>query len=139
MSESDTALARLSHEMAAAPFHDVLRPEAVSADPEAGTVTVRLAFRPEFGGSRTAVFYHGGVIASLIDLTAHAAIAVKVGRTVPTIDLRIDCIRPAPGVTLTAVGRLVSAGRSIGRADVDVHAEGRLVATGRGTFSTLER
>ena len=31
----------------------------------------------------------------LIDLAGHAAVAVKIGRMAPTIDLRIDYMRPA--------------------------------------------
>ncbi len=134
------AFARLSHEMSAPPFHDVLHPEPIGVDPERGIVEVLLKFRPELARSRGNQFFHGGVIAAFIDLTAHAAVAVRVGRMAPTIDLRIDYLRPAPAPELRAIGRLVSAGRSIGRADVEVRAhDGRVVAIGRGTFSTLDR
>jgi len=132
------ALARLAHEMADPPFHDVLRPEPVGVD-EDGTVKVRLPFRSEFRRGRESPFYHGGVIASLVDIAAHAAIAVHVGRTVPTIDLRIDYLRAAPAGDLLATGKILVVGRSIGRADVEVRsAEGKVVAVGRGAFSTRE-
>jgi uncharacterized protein (TIGR00369 family) len=136
--DAEAALARLSHEMADPPFHDVLRPQPVSVDAE-GTVVVRLPFRPEFCRGRESPFYHGGVIASLVDLAAHAAIAVRVGRTVPTIDLRIDYLRAAPAGDLLATGKILIVGRSVGRADVEVRsAEGKVVAVGRGAFSTRE-
>jgi uncharacterized protein (TIGR00369 family) len=132
------ALARLAHEMADPPFHDVLRPEPVRVDAD-GTVEVRLPFRSEFRRGRESPFYHGGVIASLVDIAAHAAIAVRVGRTVPTIDLRIDYLRAAPAGDLLATGKILVVGRSIGRADVEVRsAEGKVVAVGRGVFSTRE-
>lgn len=131
---------RLVHEMAAPPFHDLLRPQAVSVDPKDRSVVVRLPFRPELCGSREQSFFHGGVIASLIDLAGHAAVAIQVGRAVPTIDLRVDYMRAATGGDLIATGRAVSVGSSIGRADVEVRSEdGRLVAVGRGVFSTLKR
>jgi uncharacterized protein (TIGR00369 family) len=136
--DADGALARLAHEMADPPFHDVLRPEAVSVD-EDGTVKVRLPFRSEFCRGRESPFYHGGVIASLVDIAAHSAIAVHVSRTVPTIDLRIDYLRAAPKGDLLATGKILVVGRSIGRADVEVRsAEGKVVAVGRGAFSTRE-
>jgi uncharacterized protein (TIGR00369 family) len=136
--DADAALARLAHEMADPPFHDVLRPQPVSVDAD-GTVVVRLPFRPEFRRGRESPFYHGGVIASLVDIAAHAAIAVGVGRTVPTIDLRIDYLRAAPAGDLRATGKILIVGRSIGRADVEVRsAEGKVVAVGRGAFSTRE-
>lgn len=125
---------RLKREIARAPLHDFLRVQAdsVAAD---GTVAVQLPFRPEFRRARDVDDYHGGILAALIDLTAHAAVAVQSGDMVPTIDLRVDYLRGAPGVTLRAVGRVLRLGRSVARADVEVWAgEGRLVAAGRGTF-----
>jgi uncharacterized protein (TIGR00369 family) len=125
---------RLRREIARAPLHDFLRveAEAVAAD---GAVSVRLPFRPEFRRARDVDDYHGGILAALIDLTAHAAVAVRSGGMAPTIDLRVDYLRGAPAVTLRATGRLLRLGRSIARADVEVWAgDERLVAVGRGTF-----
>ena len=130
-------LERLRHEPRHPPFHGFLRPEAMSVDAASGVVVVKLPFRPEFRRAEDAPDYHGGVLAALIDLTAHAAIAVQLGRMAPTIDLRIDYLRPAPGVDLTATAKVLRLGRSIGRADVEISGEGLpLLAVGRGTFST---
>lgn len=136
--DADKALAGLAHEMSAAPFHDVLRPEPVVVKSD-GAVVVRLPFRPEFRRGRDSPFYHGGVIASLVDIAAHAAIAVRVGRMVPTIDLRIDYLRAAPEGELLATGRALTVGRSIARADAEIRdKDGKLVAVGRGAFSTRD-
>ena len=133
----DEALRRLEEEMRRPPLHAFLAPRAHAVDPATGEVVIRMAFRPEFGRDPVDVGYHGGILAALIDLAGHAAIAVKLGKPTPTIDLRIDYLRPAPGVELEARARVLRAGRAIGRADVDVLADGVLVAVGRGTFSTL--
>jgi uncharacterized protein (TIGR00369 family) len=75
--------------------------------------------------------------ASLIDLAGHAAVAVKIGRKAPTIDLRIDYLRPAEGDSLIAHAKLLKAGRTVARVDIDVRdTQDRTVALGRGTFST---
>lgn len=132
------ALARLRQEMADPPFHDFLRPQAVDIADD-GTITVCLPFRPEFRRRGDSPFIHGGVIAALADLTAHAAVAVQVQRMVPTIDLRIDYLRAAPEGDLTATGRILIVGRSIGRADVEIAGtSGKILAVARGTFSTRE-
>jgi uncharacterized protein (TIGR00369 family) len=132
-------LTRLRTELARCPFHDFLQPEAVSADDE-GTVLVRLAFRREFRLAPDSDLFHGGVLAALVDITGHAAVAVRVGRVAPTIDLRIDYLGAAVGTELFATGRVLRAGSSIGRADVDVVGpDGRTVVCGRGTFSTSAR
>jgi uncharacterized protein (TIGR00369 family) len=130
-------MARLEEEMRRPPFHAVLAPEAHEVNPETGEVVIRLPFREDFRRDPVDDGYHGGVIASLIDLAGHAAVAVKVGKPAPTIDLRIDYLRPAPSVTLEARARVLRAGRAIARADIDVLADGVVVAVGRGTFSTL--
>jgi len=132
------ALARLREEMEGPPFHDVLRPEAIDVDPENGTVTIRLAFRDELARARGDRAFHGGVVASLIDLAGHAAVALKIGRMAPTIDLRIDYLRPADGDALTAHAKLLKAGRTVARVDIEIlDTQGRTVALGRGTFSTV--
>jgi uncharacterized protein (TIGR00369 family) len=139
MSEArSTALARLREEMEGPPFHRVLQPEPIDADPETGSVTIKLSFRDELARAKGENAFHGGVIASLIDLAGHAAVAVKIGRMAPTIDLRIDYMRPAEGDALIAHAKLLNAGRTVARVDVCIRdTKDRTVALGRGTFSTI--
>ncbi len=128
----------LQHELERCPFHGLLQLEAVRVD--ADHTVVRLPFRPELGLEHGGEVFHGGVLASLIDITAHAALAVRVGSVVPTVDLRIDFLRVAAAPGVFAEAKVLRLGRALGRADVDVrNAQGDLVACGRGTFSTLRR
>jgi uncharacterized protein (TIGR00369 family) len=130
-------LARLRTEMERPPYHAVLRPQPVAVETDS-TVIIRLPYRPEFRRAPDEPGYHGGVIAALIDLAGHAAVAILVGRMVPTVDLRIDYLRAAPGTDLIARGKVLRAGRSIARADVEISDEANnLIAVGRGTYSTL--
>jgi uncharacterized protein (TIGR00369 family) len=134
------ALARLRHELTHPPFHSVLAPEPVSVDPEAGTVVVRLPFNPILRRAHDCDDIHGGVLAALIDIAAHAAVAVQIGRMAPTVDLRIDFLRPAPGVDLYATARTLRVGRAIARVDVEISGRDTpVLAVGRGTFSTLSK
>ncbi len=135
--EESERLERLRAEVARCPYHDFLRLVAVDADPAGEWVVVRLPFRAEFRLAADSDAFHGGVLATLVDVTAHAVVACTVGRVAPTIDLRVDFLALARGDALTATGRLLRAGRSVARADVEVHDPGgRLVVAGRGTFST---
>lgn len=127
----------LRREIDGPPFHKFLRPVAGGVDPATGAVTVSLAYRPEFARAADSPGFHGGIVASLIDLTGHAAIALRIGRMAPTIDLRVDYLRMAPDSELIAVARVVRAGRTVAVVDIDVtDAQARLVAVGRGVFST---
>src|SRR5207245_3257657 len=80
--------------------------------------------------------FHGGPIAAFIDIVGDFAVGMAVGGGVPTINLRIDYVRPAMGSALTATARVRRSGRTVALDDVDVHDEPQsLVAVGRGTCS----
>ena len=100
------------------------------------TVVLRMTMRP--GLTRDGTIYHGGPVASLIDIAGDMVVAVRAGGGVPTISLRVDYLRPCTGPWLRATGRLRRYGRTISVSDVDVHDDqGRLCAVGRGTYSSL--
>jgi uncharacterized protein (TIGR00369 family) len=131
-------LARLRENVARPPLHDFLRPQVLAVDAATGLVTIRLPYRPEFRRYPEEDGYHGGIIAAFIDLAGHAAIFVRHTRIAPTIDLRVDYIRPAPGGDLMAYAKVLRLGRSVARADVEIVDEsGNLVAAGRGVYSTV--
>ncbi len=84
------------------------------------------------------VIYHGGPVASLIDIAGDMVVAARAGGGVPTISLRVDYLRPCTGPYLLATARLRRCGRTISVSDVDVHDDqGRLCAVGRGTYSSI--
>ena len=62
---------------------------------------------------------------------------MMLGGGVPTINFRTDYLRPAIGASLSATAWVRRAGRTIGVVDIDVHdEEGRLIAVGRGCYSS---
>jgi len=103
---------------------------------EDGLVEIRLPFREEFLRADDSDWLHGGIISALIDIAGDYAIVTKTGVGVPTIDLRIDYLRPARRGDLVAVGRITKVGRTIGFADVEIRdTNGELVAIGRGVYA----
>jgi uncharacterized protein (TIGR00369 family) len=130
-------LERLKVEMARAPYHAFLLPDPIGVDEAAGVVKVLFRAKPEFRRAYDSDDWHGGVIAAMCDIAAHAAVAVRLGDFAPTIDLRVDYLAPARG-DLVATGKLLRLGRSIGRSDVEItDSSGKLVAVGRAVFSAL--
>jgi uncharacterized protein (TIGR00369 family) len=106
-------------------------------DTESGSATFTLPMRPEFERAAGTGQYHGGALASFIDTAGDFTVALVVGGPVPTINLRVDFLRPAAGAQLRATAIVRRMGRTIAVVDVDVlDEESRLVAVGRGTFST---
>jgi uncharacterized protein (TIGR00369 family) len=61
----------------------------------------------------------------------------QTGRGVPTIDMRVDYHAAAMPGDLIARGKVVKSGRQFSTAEAQVFdAEGKLVASGRGTYFT---
>lgn len=127
------AFERLKVEMVRPIFHQWLRPEAVSASED--RIEIALATRPEFCHSAEPPLIHGGIVASLADIAGHAVVAVAQGYPAPTLTLSVEFLRPAPAGVLRATALLRKLGRTLSRADVEIYANDRLVALGRGTFA----
>ncbi|MBZ6377112.1 hotdog fold thioesterase [Pacificimonas aurantium] len=78
---------------------------------------------------------HGGILASLVDLTGLYVLIATGTSAKATADLRVDYHRPAIGGPLTAVGRAVKVGRQISVAESRIlGSEGELLASGRGAY-----
>ena len=122
-----------------APFHKWLGVEAVDAAP--GRAVLRIPPNPEFVGNPFIPAVHGGIIAALVDLAGGAALFVELQFPTPTIDMRVDYLRPAiAGKALVADARVKRLGSTVAFVDVDVNDEdNRLVATGRCTYSVKDR
>lgn len=102
-----------------------------------GEIEIRLPFREEFLRADGSDWLHGGVVSALADIAGDYAIVTRTGEGVPTIDLRVDWLRPARRGDLFAVGRVVKLGRTVSVADVEVRdATGALIAVGRGLYAT---
>lgn len=107
---------------------------------EKGELTVVAPMRPEFERGAQSGQWHGGPLAAVIDTVGDFAVGMLLGRGLPTINFRVDYLRPAINTSLTAVARVRRNGRSVGVADVDLYNDqGALVAIGRATYATLSQ
>jgi uncharacterized protein (TIGR00369 family) len=117
------------------PFHEWLGVELVSLD--ATGIAIRMPWRAEFVSDPDRGYTHGGVLASFIDLAADYAVAAKLGRGAPTVDMRVDYHRAAMPGPLLARAAVIKLGGTLATAEarvLDEHDE--LVASGRALFFT---
>jgi uncharacterized protein (TIGR00369 family) len=132
MSENETAFAFVSRNLAATPFHHWLKPELLEADDVAGKVVIKLATREDFARAPGRPEVHGGIVAALIDIAGHAAVAARLRHGAATIDMRVDYLRLASGPELRAEARIVKFGRTVSNVDVQIDDEnGKTIAIGR--------
>lgn len=120
------------------PFIAFLGLKITEADPAQELVTMSCAMRPEFERGAGTGQWHGGPIAAIIDTVGDYALIMALRRPLPTINFRVDYLRPAIKTSLTTTARVRRAGKSVGLVDVDVFNDQKaLVAVGRATYSTL--
>ncbi len=97
------------------PFIGFLGLEALGLDHDKGTFSARMPLRPELERRAGTKQFHGGPIASFIDIVGDFAIGMALGGGVPTINLRIDYLRPSVGDYLDATAIVRRAGKVHGR------------------------
>jgi uncharacterized protein (TIGR00369 family) len=120
------------------PFISFLGLKVTDADPVKETVTMRCEMRPEFERGKGTSQWHGGPIAAIIDTVGDYALIMALRRGLPTVNFRVDYLRPAIKTALITTATVRRNGRSVGVVDVDVFNEQKaLLAIGRATYSTL--
>ena len=86
---------------------------AVLESVESGSVTISCGF--EEGLTQQHGLFHGGVVASLVDVACgYAALSVMPDdREVLTVEFKIHFLKPAKADRVIAVGQVVQAGRTL--------------------------
>ena len=100
-------------------------------------VAIEMPWRAEFESDPVVGYAHGGILASLIDLAADYAVAARLGRGAPTVDMHVDYHRAAMPGPLIARAAIVKLGRTLGTAEARIFDErDNLIASGRALFMT---
>ena len=137
MSETRIGPDQIQQLITRGPFNKWLDFKVIKAD--ADGLEVRATWREEWVVNPDRRYTHGGILAAIIDVAADYAIAVELGRPVPTIDLRVDYHKAAMPGDLTAKSRVVRMGSQYSTAEAAVYdKDGTLVASGRGTYFTAQ-
>jgi uncharacterized protein (TIGR00369 family) len=138
MSEETITIEKLQQLITQGPFNRWLNFVLVKAGDEG--VEMKAAWREEWVVNPDRRYTHGGILAAIIDVAADYAIAARIGRPVPTIDLRVDYHKAASPGDITARARVVRLGRQYSTAEASLYdTQGALVASGRGTYFTAEK
>jgi uncharacterized protein (TIGR00369 family) len=117
------------------PYHQWLGLRVIALHDDG--IEIKATWREEWVVNPQRRYTHGGVLAALLDLGADWAMVKQLGRPVPTIDLRVDYHSAAMPGDLTVRGKIVRLGSQFSTAEAQVFdAEGKLVASGRGTYFT---
>lgn len=119
------------------PFTKFLGVQVTEADADEGLVVLQMQSRLEIQRMDGSPQIHGGPLAALIDTAGDLAVAQSVGGAVPTIDMKVDYLRPVMGDYVIARAQARRVGRTVGVADVEIlDAEDRLCAIGRAVYAS---
>jgi uncharacterized protein (TIGR00369 family) len=126
---------RVQEMVTRAPYHQWLGLKVIAVEEDG--IELKATWREEWVVNPDRRYTHGGVLATLIDLGADWAMVKRTGRGVPTINLHIDYHAAAMPGDLTIRGKVVTMGSQFSTAEARVFdAEGKLLASGRGTYFT---
>ena len=94
------------------PFIAFLGLKVTEADPAREQITMTCAMRPEFERGAGTGQWHGGPIAAIIDTVGDYALIMALRRGLPTINFRVDYLRPAIKTALTTTARCAAPARA---------------------------
>ena len=135
MSKQAIDLESLQELITRGPFNRWLNFTFLRADEEG--IELEVGWREEWVVNPDRRYTHGGILAAIVDTAADYAIAANLGRPVPTISVRVDYHKAAMPGDLTARAHVVRMGSQYSTAEAYVYdTEGKLVASGRGTYFT---
>lgn len=101
---------------------------------EEGQAIFHLPYNPNFDHALHGV--HGGVFATMIDNAGWFTVAPNFDHWVATIEFSTRLHEPVEKEDLKSIGKIVRLGKRLASTSMELHtAEGRLVATGSGTFT----
>ena len=132
------------------PFNKVLGIDIDLLDYETGDAVTSFDMKKELIGNPIAGILHGGVTASIIDLTGGLSALLSCAKyhqnkpidviekklvSSATIDMRVDYLRPGKGVSFKCLSRVIRAGSRIVVAKIELYNETDLrIATGTATY-----
>jgi len=132
------------------PFNKVLGIDIKELDYNSGGAVTTFQMKAELIGNSVAGILHGGVTASVIDLTGGLSALIscakfhegesfeEIGQKLvesATINMRVDYLRPGKGESFECRSRVIRAGSRIVVAKVDLYNEQEVrISTGTGTY-----
>jgi uncharacterized protein (TIGR00369 family) len=108
----------------------------IAVEPDHGTITVEFEAKPEFVNPIGHI--QGGFLAAMLDDTLGPALVATLapGQFAPTLELKVNFIRPATVGRLIGVGKVVHRGRTVAFLQGELRTpDGQLIATATATAS----
>jgi uncharacterized protein (TIGR00369 family) len=117
-------------------FNAMIAPHFVNCDFDGMTMTIE--YPVQKWALNPAGILHGGIIATVFDISMAALILPYAGGFAPTINLDLKFIRPGKeGDTLVVKSHIISLGKNMAHAEVKAYSKtsGMILSAGTGIYS----
>ena len=133
---NNLTVADIQERISRATFHQMYRPEVLDVDNVAMTLRLRVTMCDTFERQPGTGQWHGGVLASLVDITGCYALMLVAGGPLLTLSFSTDFLRLAVSEHLIATAVVRRVGRTVGFVDVEITDDaGDVVVTGRACYA----
>ncbi|HJL64211.1 MAG TPA: PaaI family thioesterase, partial [Candidatus Thalassarchaeaceae archaeon] len=103
-------------------FHQLFKPKVLEVNNEQTELKLQVSMCPQFERQPNTNQWHGGVLASLVDIAGFSALMlVTKDRPLLTLNFSINFLRLAVSDTLIATAKVTRSGRTVGFVEVIVH------------------
>jgi len=117
-------------------YHQLFAPQVLDVDNETATLKLRVSMCDTFERQPDTGQWHGGVLASLVDITGCYALMLVAGGPMLTLNFSTDFLRLAVSKHLYATATVRRVGRTVGFVDVEVTDDAdATVVTGRACYA----
>ena len=133
---NDLTVSDIQEHVSRSLYHQLFRPQVLEVNNQAQTLVLKAHWCPEFERQPDTNQWHGGVIASLVDIAGCYALMLVAAGPMLTLNFSTDFLRLAQNTDLTARAMVRRSGRTAGFVDVEIHDDnGSLVAVGRACYA----
>ena len=135
-SSNNLTIADIQERIGRSKYHQMFRPAVLELDNAEMSLTLRVSMCAEFERQPDTGQWHGGVLASLIDIAGCYALMLVADGPMLTLNFSTDFLRLAASEHLVAKARVRQVGRTVGFVDVEVADDGDdIVVVGRACYA----
>ena len=133
---NNLTVADIQERISRSAFHQLYRPEVLEVDNDAMTLRLKVSMCDTFERQPDTGHWHGGVLASLVDIAGCYALMLVAGGPLLTLNFSTDFLRLAESDHLIATAVVRRVGRTVGFVDVEIADDaGVVVVTGKACYA----
>ena len=135
-SHNNLTVQEIQERISQSKFHQLYSPKILQVDNDAGILKLRVSMCEKFERQPDTGHWHGGVLASLVDIAGCYALMLVAKGDILTLNCSTDFLQLGISKQIYATASVRRVGRTVGFVDVDIKDDsGKLISTGRACYA----